>query len=92
MAKLHPDPGTWDSFLENFMEGKVSYGSWYQHVKQWWELKHTHPVLYLFYEDIKENPKREIRKIPGFLRCSLPEETMDLIICHKTLKKMRRTP
>lgn len=22
MAKLHPDPGTWDSFLENFMEGK----------------------------------------------------------------------
>lgn len=22
MAKVHPDPGTWDSFLENFMEGK----------------------------------------------------------------------
>lgn len=22
MAKLHPDPGTWDSFLENFMDGK----------------------------------------------------------------------
>lgn len=32
----------------------VSYGSWYQHVKEWWELRHTHPVLYLFYEDIKE--------------------------------------
>ena len=22
VAKVHPDPGTWDSFLENFMEGK----------------------------------------------------------------------
>lgn len=22
MAKLHPDPGTWESFLENFMDGK----------------------------------------------------------------------
>lgn len=32
----------------------VSYGSWYQHVKEWWELRHTHPVLYLFYEDLKE--------------------------------------
>ncbi|KAL1788043.1 sulfotransferase 1A1 [Sigmodon hispidus] len=54
MAKLHPDPGTWDNFLENFMDGKVSYGSWYQHMKEWWELTHTHPVLYLFYEDMKE--------------------------------------
>lgn len=84
MAKVHPDPGTWDSFLENFMEGKgepesaawrglelraqleltrhicvpfpspVSYGSWYQHVKEWWELTRSHPVLYLFYEDLKE--------------------------------------
>jgi hypothetical protein len=22
MAKLHPDPGTWNSFLEEFMDGK----------------------------------------------------------------------
>lgn len=54
MAKVHPDPGTWDSFLEKFMAGEVCYGSWYQHVREWWELSHTHPVLYLFYEDIKE--------------------------------------
>lgn len=32
----------------------MSYGSWYQHVQEWWELSHTHPVLYLFYEDMKE--------------------------------------
>uniref|UniRef100_A0A481AFA5 Sulfotransferase n=1 Tax=Sus scrofa TaxID=9823 RepID=A0A481AFA5_PIG len=54
MAKVHPNPGTWDSFLEDFMAGEVSYGSWYQHVQEWWELRHTHPVLYLFYEDMKE--------------------------------------
>lgn len=32
----------------------MSYGSWYKHVQEWWELSHTHPVLYLFYEDMKE--------------------------------------
>ncbi|PNJ33313.1 SULT1A1 isoform 11, partial [Pongo abelii] len=67
MAKVHPEPGTWDSFLEKFMAGEVSYGSWYQHVHEWWELSRTHPVLYLFYEDMKENPKREIQKILEFV-------------------------
>ncbi|XP_076408573.1 sulfotransferase 1A1-like [Peromyscus maniculatus bairdii] len=93
MAKgLFPDPGTWESFLENFMDGKVSYGSWFQHVKEWWELTHTHPVLYLFYEDMKEDPKREIKKILEFLGHSLPEETVDLIVYHTSFKKMKENP
>ncbi|XP_012381791.1 sulfotransferase 1A1 isoform X2 [Dasypus novemcinctus] len=89
MAKVHPDPGTWDSFLEKFMAGKVSYGSWYQHVQEWWELSQTHPILYLFYEDMKENPKREIQKILEFVGRSLPEATVDHIVEHTSFKKMK---
>lgn len=87
MLKVHPDPGTWDSFLDKFMAGEggpdfggrkgvglrgsqlkriptsvsvslpmspVSYGFWHKHVQEWWELSCTHPVLYLFYEDMLE--------------------------------------
>lgn len=92
MAKVHPDPGTWDSFLEKFMAGEVSYGSWYEHVKEWWELGRSHPVLYLFYEDVKENPKREIKKILKFLDRSLPEETVDFIVQQTSFKKMKQNP
>uniref|UniRef100_A0A8C9PK68 Sulfotransferase n=1 Tax=Spermophilus dauricus TaxID=99837 RepID=A0A8C9PK68_SPEDA len=92
MAKVHPDPGTWDSFLEKFMDGQVSYGSWYQHVQEWWELSRTHPVLYLFYEDLKENPKREIRKILEFLGRSLSEEMVDHIVQHTSFKEMKKNP
>ncbi|XP_012515710.1 PREDICTED: sulfotransferase 1A3 isoform X2 [Propithecus coquereli] len=92
MAKVHPDPGTWDSFLEKFMAGKVSYGSWYQHVHEWWELSRTHPVLYLFYEDIKENPKREIWKILEFVGRSLPEEIVDHIAQHTSFEEMKKNP
>ncbi|XP_010835585.1 PREDICTED: sulfotransferase 1A1 [Bison bison bison] len=92
MAKVHPDPGTWDSFLEKFMAGEVCYGSWYQHVREWWELSHTHPVLYLFYEDIKEDPKREIQKILEFIGRSLPEETVDHIVQCTSFKEMKKNP
>lgn len=89
MAKVHPDPGTWDSFLEKFMAGEVSYGSWYHHVQEWEKLSHTHPILYLFYEDMKENPKREIQKILEFLGRSLPEETVDHIVHQTSFKEMK---
>ncbi|XP_008069833.1 sulfotransferase 1A1-like [Carlito syrichta] len=89
MAKIHPEPGTWDSFLEKFMAGEVSYGFWYQHVREWWELSHTHPVLYLFYEDMKENPKREILKVLEFVGRSLPEETVDHIVQHTSFEEMK---
>nr|XP_027804353.2 sulfotransferase 1A1-like [Marmota flaviventris] len=92
MAKLYPDPGTWDNFLEKFMDGQVSYGSWYQHVQEWGELSLTHPVLYLFYEDLKENPKREIKKILEFLGRSLSEETVDHIVQHTSFKEMKKNP
>ncbi|KAG3259577.1 sulfotransferase 1A1-like [Ictidomys tridecemlineatus] len=92
MAKGHPEPGTWDSFLEKFMDGQVSFGSWYQHVLKWGELGRTHPVLYLFYEDLKENPKREIKKILEFLGRSLSEETVDHIVQHTSFKEMKKNP
>ncbi|XP_036989931.2 sulfotransferase 1A1 isoform X1 [Artibeus jamaicensis] len=92
MAKVHPDPGTWHSFLEKFMAGEVSYGSWYQHVQEWWELSRTHPVLYLFYEDMLENPKREIQKILEFVGRSLSERTVDHIVKHTSFKEMKKNP
>ncbi|XP_077880226.1 sulfotransferase 1A1 [Ictidomys tridecemlineatus] len=92
MAKGHPEPGTWDNFLEKFMDGQVSFGSWYQHVLKWGELGRTHPVLYLFYEDLKENPKREIKKILEFLGRSLSEEMVDHIVQHTSFKEMKKNP
>ncbi|XP_069508172.1 sulfotransferase 1 family member D1-like [Ambystoma mexicanum] len=83
MAKVHPKPGTWDNFLEKYMTGNVSFGSWYDHVKGWWEKSKEQRILYLFYEDMKEDPKREIQKILKFMEKDLSEEVLDKIV-HKT--------
>lgn len=32
----------------------VAYGSWFSHVKNWWEKKKEHPLLFLYYEDLKQ--------------------------------------
>lgn len=92
MNNLHPLPGTWEEYLEKFMTGNVAYGSWFNHVKSWWKKKEEHPILFLYYEDMKENPKEEIKKITGFLEKNLNDEVLDKIIHHTSFEAMKDNP
>ncbi|KAM4617139.1 LOW QUALITY PROTEIN: sulfotransferase 1 family member D1-like [Discoglossus pictus] len=89
MFKGMPDPGPWAEFLEHYIAGRVSYGSWHDHVKGWWEKRHDHRILYLFYEDLKEDPKREIKKILDFLERKISDETVDKIVHHTSFQEMK---
>ncbi|KFO22777.1 sulfotransferase family cytosolic 1B member 1 [Fukomys damarensis] len=92
MNRLHPDPGTWEEYLEKFLTGNVPYGSWFNHVKNWWKKKEEHPILFLFYEDMKKNPKEEISKIARFLNKNLNEDVIDEIIHHTSFEMMKNNP
>ncbi|XP_006884027.1 PREDICTED: sulfotransferase 1C1-like [Elephantulus edwardii] len=92
MTKLFPDPGTWEEFIETFKAGKVQWGSWYNHVKGWWAAKDKHHILYLFYEDMKEDPKREILKILKFLEKEISEEILNKVIYHTSFDIMKQNP
>ncbi|XP_015275521.1 PREDICTED: sulfotransferase 1C1-like, partial [Gekko japonicus] len=92
MSQIMPDPGNWDQYLEDFLAGKVLFGSWSDHVRGWWEAKDRHRILYLFYEDIKEDPAREIRKVAQFLGIELTEPVLKRIVQHTTFESMKANP
>uniref|UniRef100_A0A8C6X9R4 Sulfotransferase n=1 Tax=Naja naja TaxID=35670 RepID=A0A8C6X9R4_NAJNA len=92
MNQHMPEPGNWDQFLENFLAGKIAWGSWFDHVQDWWKAKDHHPILYLFYEDIKEDPAREIKKVAHFLSFELPDPLLKEIIEHTKFETMKNNP
>ncbi|XP_074500051.1 cytosolic sulfotransferase 3-like [Sebastes fasciatus] len=71
MNGVQPEPGDWSNYIHRFMEGKMVFGSWYDHVNGWWKKKQTYPKLhYMFYEDLIEDTGREIDKLCCFLGLS----------------------
>lgn len=80
MNMVQPEPGDWSSYVHRFMEGKVVFGSWYDHVNDWWEKKQTYSKLhYMFYEDLVEDTGREIDKLCCFLGLSRSVEEKEQI-------------
>ncbi|XP_073490937.1 sulfotransferase 1C3-like [Aquarana catesbeiana] len=92
MDQTMPDPGPWEHFFSLFLYGKVSWGSWFDHVIGWWKAKDRHQILYIFYEDMIEDPQREIQKVMTFLEKDLPEEVLQKIVQHTSFKVMKKNP
>uniref|UniRef100_A0AC11DTA7 Sulfotransferase family 1C member 4 n=1 Tax=Ovis aries TaxID=9940 RepID=A0AC11DTA7_SHEEP len=72
--------------------GSVCWGSWFDHVKGWWHAKDQHRILYLFYEDMKENPKHAIQKLAEFIGKSLDDKVLDKIVHHTSFSVMKQNP
>ncbi|XP_076023190.1 cytosolic sulfotransferase 3-like isoform X1 [Genypterus blacodes] len=80
MNKFEPEAGDWSSFLQRFMEGKMVFGSWYDHVTGWWEKRQTYSNLhYMFYEDLITDTGREIDQLCSFLGMSCSTEEKERV-------------
>ncbi|KAG8430479.1 hypothetical protein GDO86_020528 [Hymenochirus boettgeri] len=92
MIRVSPDPGTWDDFFSSFLSGDILWGSWFDHVIGWWKAVDKHRILYVFYEDLMEDPKREVIKVMKFLGKDLCDDVVERIVDHTTFKAMRENP
>ncbi|RXG71391.1 Sulfotransferase 1A4 [Armadillidium vulgare] len=52
----------------------VPFGPWWEHMRLHWEIRNHPNFLLLFYEDLKENPETEIKKIDKFLGTKRTDE------------------
>nr|XP_020479021.1 sulfotransferase 1A4 isoform X2 [Monopterus albus] len=87
-----PEPGPWGDYIQKFMRGQLSWGSWYDHVKGYWKEREKRNILYLFYEDLKENPRREVERIMRYLDLSVSDEVISKIVELTSFKNMKENP
>lgn len=77
----HGYEGTWEEHFKLFIEGKVMFGSYFDHVFPWWEAgKQNKNVLFLKYEDMKTDLRAVILKLVGFLEIKTPSKLISSVI------------
>ncbi|KAG0444287.1 hypothetical protein HPB47_013963 [Ixodes persulcatus] len=59
--------GTFDEFLDMFLNGKVDFGDYFDNVLSWYAQRERPNILLVTYENLKEDTRTWLLKIAGFL-------------------------
>ncbi|XP_051011646.1 sulfotransferase 6B1-like [Acomys russatus] len=84
-----PSMESWASFLELFLRGDVVYGSWFDHVLSWEEHKNDKNVLFLFYEEMKKDFVKSLKKITAFLGINVNDSEISKITQNTSFSEMK---
>uniref|UniRef100_A0A8C5QTF5 Sulfotransferase n=1 Tax=Leptobrachium leishanense TaxID=445787 RepID=A0A8C5QTF5_9ANUR len=84
-----PSFASWDLFFNAYIEGKVIYGSYFDHVLDWNKHNDEENIMAVTFEDLKEDFPSELRKISDFFGLSLTDEQIALVESKTTFKSMK---
>ncbi|XP_019852689.1 PREDICTED: sulfotransferase 1C2A-like [Amphimedon queenslandica] len=81
-----------DDYFEMFVNGNPLYGSWFDHVLQWWEHRDASNILIVRFEEMKKDLHKSIRTISQFMGHNLDESTINAIAEECTFDRMKANP
>ncbi|KAH6925465.1 hypothetical protein HPB50_005714 [Hyalomma asiaticum] len=58
---------TFDEFFEDFMDGYVTFGFYFEHILSWYAHRNDPNVFFFYYEHFKSDPKKTVLAMAKFL-------------------------
>ncbi|XP_022083514.1 sulfotransferase family cytosolic 1B member 1-like [Acanthaster planci] len=80
-----------DNVFWAFCNGRMMFGSWFDHVLGYWTQRGNKNVLFLKYEDIHKDLRGSICKLAQFVGKDLSDDVIDGILEHVTFDGMQTT-
>lgn len=85
-------PFPFDKAFEGFSNGFHPFGPFHDHVLEYWKesLRIPHKILFLKYEELKRNPKEQMKRLASFLgRPIAKEEEADEVVYRCSLERLK---
>ncbi|XP_051471587.1 sulfotransferase 6B1 isoform X3 [Apus apus] len=84
-----PSYSSWDEFFSEFMNGKVVWGSYFDHAVTWNKHIEDENIMTIIYEDLKENLTASVKQIAEFFGFSLTAEQIQSIADRATFQEVK---
>uniref|UniRef100_A0A8C2TQG5 Sulfotransferase n=1 Tax=Coturnix japonica TaxID=93934 RepID=A0A8C2TQG5_COTJA len=84
-----PSYSSWDEFFSEFMNGKVGWGSYFDHAVTWNKHIEDENTMIVIYEDLKENLTSGVKQIAEFFGFSPTAEQIQSIADRATFQAMK---
>ncbi|XP_055863260.1 sulfotransferase 1A1-like [Biomphalaria glabrata] len=84
--------GTFNNYLQRLVQGKVDNGSPFRYLREWEDAILRHPELPIFvgcYEDMKENPLSELKRLARFLGHDYSDDFLRQVMHMTTFESMK---
>ncbi|KAM3923554.1 sulfotransferase 2B1-like [Leptodactylus fuscus] len=89
MSHVVKNPNSFDEFMEDFLQGRVPFGSWFDYIKGWLQMRDNKNFLFVTYEDLSQDRRGTIKKICKFLDKELEEQAIDIVVEHSSFSSMK---
>ncbi|KAM3922399.1 sulfotransferase 2B1-like [Leptodactylus fuscus] len=80
------------NFIDYFVQGETLYGTWFDHVKGWMQMKDDERFFYITYEELLQDLRGSVVRLCKFLGQELDDAQIDLVVEHSTFKSMKKNP
>ena len=74
---------------EYFLSSQNPLGTYFDHVRSWWPQREQGNILFVCFEDIKEDLPRQVARIAEFLDIELDDELRDIVLRQSTFDFMK---
>lgn len=78
-----------DDFVETFLQNKVLYTPFFEHILGFWNIRHNPNVMILMYEDMQADLLGILKKICDFMDKNYSETMLIELADHLSADKMR---
>ena len=82
--------GSWEHWLNIFLEGQVQRGSWFDHVLSWWRHRDASNILFITYEELLRNFDTTLIKLYEFLDYPYTDELIRVVREKSTFDYMKK--
>ena len=80
----------WDDYFDQFLQGDVGFGNYFDNVLSWWAHKDDDNVLFLKYEDMKKDLPSAVATIAKFIGQDISKELVGEIAHRTTFENMKK--